>query len=66
MMIKITKLRFIDGYELPVRGYVYVNNSPVIGGEITEPESYVKKPSYRQGLKWLTAGCRTFKKNGRA
>lgn len=51
MMIKITKLRFIDGYELPVRGYVYVNNSPVIGGELTEPESYVKKPSYRQGFK---------------
>lgn len=51
MMIKITKLRFIDGYELLVKGYVYVNNSPVIGGELTEPESYVKKPSYRQGFK---------------
>lgn len=51
MMIKITKLKFIDGYELPVRGYIYVNNSPVIGGEQTEPETYVKKPSYRQGFK---------------
>lgn len=51
MIIKITKLRFIDGYELPVRGYVYANNSPIIGGELTEPESYVKKPSYRQGFK---------------
>lgn len=53
MMIKITKLRFIDGYELPVRGYVYINNSPVIGGEQTEPETYVKKPSYRQGFKTM-------------
>lgn len=52
MMIKITKLKFIDGYELPVRGYIYVNNSPVIGGELTEPETYVKKPSYRQGFKF--------------
>lgn len=62
MMIKITKLRFIDGYELPVRGYVYVNNSPVIGGELTEPETYDKKPAYRQGFKvaygWVPGASR--------
>lgn len=50
MIIKIAKLRFIDGFELPVRGYIYVNNSPLIGGELTEPASYVKKASYRQGF----------------
>lgn len=50
MVIKIAKLRFIDGFELPVRGYIYVNNSPLIGGELTEPTSYVKKASYRQGF----------------
>jgi hypothetical protein len=57
MMIKITKLKFIDGFELPVRGYVFVNNSPVIGGEMTEPETYVKKPSYRQGFKTMVGSA---------
>lgn len=50
MIIKIAKLRFIDGFEIPVRGYIYVNNSPLIGGELTEPASYDKKVSYRQGF----------------
>jgi hypothetical protein len=53
MIIKITKLRFIDGVELPLRGYVYINNSPVIGGELTDPATYVKKASYRQGFKTM-------------
>lgn len=53
MTIKITKLRFVDGFEIPVRGYVLVNNSPVIGGELTDPETYVKKASYRQGFKTM-------------
>jgi len=56
MMIKITKLRFVDGFELPLRGYVFVNNSPLIGGELTEPETYIKKASYRQGFKTMY-GC---------
>lgn len=54
MIIKITKLRFVDGFELPVRGYLYVNNSVVIGGELTEPATYEKKPSYRQGFKCMS------------
>lgn len=48
MVIKISKLRFIDGFELPVNGYIYANNSKLIGGELTAPASYDKKASYRQ------------------
>lgn len=54
MVIKISKLKFIDGYELPVRGYILVNNSTLIGGEMTEPATYDKKASYRQGFKTMT------------
>lgn len=50
MMIKITKLRFIDGFELPVRGYIYTANSNLIGGELTDPATYDKKMSFRQGF----------------
>jgi len=53
MVIKIAKLRFIDGYELPVRGYIYVNNSSLIGGELTDPTTYDKTASYRQGFKTM-------------
>lgn len=50
MTIKITKLRLPDGYELPVRGYIYTVKGNLIGGEMTEPATYDKKPSYRQGF----------------
>lgn len=51
MTIKLTKLKLVDGFEIPMRGYIIVNNSPLIGGELTEPASYDKKPSYRQGFR---------------
>ena len=51
MIIKITKLKLPDGFEMPVRGYLYSSGGTLIGGEITQPASYDKKPSYRQGFK---------------
>lgn len=49
MIIKITKLKFVDDFEIPVRGYIYTNNGNLIGGELTEPAKYIKKASYMQG-----------------
>lgn len=51
MIIKITKLRFADGFEIPIRGYIYSPKGNLIGGELTEPKTYYQKPSYRQGFK---------------
>lgn len=53
MVIKIAKLRFSDGFELPVKGYICLNNSTLIGGELTEPATYEKKASCRQGFKTM-------------
>lgn len=53
MVIKVTKLRFSDDFEIPVRGYIYTNNSNLIGGELTEPASYKKKAAYIQGYKTM-------------
>lgn len=48
MVIKITKLRFIDGFEIPIRGYIYTANGNLIGGELTEPTSFDKRMVHRQ------------------
>lgn len=53
MVIKVAKLRLADGFEIPLRGYICANNSILIGGELTEPETYNKKASYRQGFKTM-------------
>ena len=51
MIIRIAKLKLSDGFEIPVKGYIYTVNGNLIGGEITEPATYDTKPSYRQGCK---------------
>ncbi len=54
MIIKINKLKFIDGFEIPMKGYIYTNNSNLIAGELTPPATYDKKASYRQGFETMT------------
>lgn len=53
MVIKIAKMRFSDGFELPVKGYICLNNNTLIGGELTEPATFVKKASFMQGYKTM-------------
>lgn len=48
MVIKITKLRFTDGFEIPIRGYIYTANGNLIGGDLTEPASFDKRMVHRQ------------------
>lgn len=47
MKIKITKMIFTDGFEVPVRGYVHTANNNIIGGELTQPAEFVKMPHYQ-------------------
>ncbi len=49
LIIKITKLKFSDDFEIPVRGYIFSSSGTLIGGELTAPEKYDKKASYMQG-----------------
>ena len=56
MRIKITKLVLTDGYEIPVKGYLYSSNDNLIGGELTSPSEWVKMPHYQnkfQGISWI-------------
>lgn len=53
MVIKVAKLRFSDGFEIPLKGYIYLNNNTLIGGELTEPTTYDQKVSYRDGFRTM-------------
>ena len=46
MKVKITKLVLEDGFEIPIKGYIYSANDNLFGGEMTEPQEYVKMPHY--------------------
>ena len=50
MIIKINKVILPDGFEMPIRGYIYTANNNLIGGEMSEPASWVKMPHYQSGI----------------
>jgi len=56
MIIKVTKLKFVDGFEIPMRGYIYSTNGNLLGGELTAPASFDSKQSLRLGFASMV-GC---------
>ena len=50
MVIRIAKMKMPDGFEIPLRGYIYTENGNLIGGELTEPATYTQKLLLRQGF----------------
>ncbi len=50
MVVKITKMTLPDGFEIPMKGYIYTNNRNLIGGTMTEPATWRKAPHYQDGL----------------
>ena len=60
MKVKITKIVMKDGFEIPIRGYLYTSNGNLIGGELTPPAEWVKVPHYQskfQGISWIHRGA---------
>lgn len=60
MKIKITKLVMKDGFEIPVKGYIYTSNDNLIGGGLTPPAEWVRMPHYQdrfQGIAWIHRGA---------
>lgn len=58
MIIKITKMVLPDGFEIPIRGYIYTSNNNIIGGGISAPEKYVKVPHYQSSYRKATLQLR--------
>ena len=48
MKIRINKMVFSDGFEIPVEAYIYTTNNNVIGGELTPPAEWVTIPHYQK------------------
>lgn len=47
MKIRVSKLVFSDGVEIPLKGYLYTSNNNIFGGEMSEPVKY-RKVAQRQ------------------
>lgn len=58
MKIRIVKMVYPDGFEVPVRGYIYSNNNNILGGEMAPPEKYVRMPHYQTRYYALTLQLR--------
>ena len=48
MKVVINKIVLSDGYEVPVKGFIYTANNNVFGGGLTEPADYIKVPHYQR------------------
>ena len=48
MTVFINKMYLSDGFEIPIKAYIYTDNGNKIGGELTEPETYNKVPHYQR------------------
>ena len=48
MKVFVNKMYLDDGYEVPIKGYIYSANNNIIGGELTKPAYYIKIPHYQR------------------
>ena len=50
MIIRISKMILPDGFEIPIKAYIYSTNNNKIGGGMTAPASWRKHPHFQYGL----------------
>lgn len=48
MRVFVNKMYLTDGYEIPIKSYIYTANNNIIGGELTPPAKYIKIPHYQR------------------
>ena len=48
MVVYVNKMYLPDGFEIPIKSYIYTTNGNKIGGELTEPETYRRVPHYQR------------------
>lgn len=53
MVIRIAKAILPDGYEFPMKAYIYTSNNNIIGGGISAPQKWEKMPHYQGRLKGI-------------
>lgn len=58
MRIKLTRMVYADGCEIPMQGYVYTSNGNLIGGGISEPVKWVRMPHYQDRFHYVNLSLR--------
>lgn len=56
MKVFVNKMYLSDGFEIPIKAYIYTSNNNKIGGELTEPETYNKIPHYQRWTMFRAMG----------
>lgn len=56
MKVFINKMYLPDGFEIPIKAYIYTANDNKIGGELTAPERYDRMPHYQRWTMFRAMG----------
>lgn len=56
MRIFVNKMYLPDGYEIPIKAFIYSANNNMIGGGLTQPAEYLKMPHYQRWAMFRTMG----------
>ena len=54
MRVFVNKMYLTDGYEIPIKSYIYTANNNIIGGELTKPAKYIRMPHYQRWVMFRT------------
>lgn len=56
MKVFINKMYLPDGFEIPIKAYIYSPNNNTLGGELTPPLTYNKIPHYQRWTMFRAMG----------
>ena len=56
MRVFVNKMYLKDGFEIPIKAYVYTSNNNIIGGELTPPAEYIRIPHYQRWAMFRAMG----------
>lgn len=56
MRVFVNKMYLSDGFEIPIKSYIYTANNNMIGGELTAPAKYIKIPHYQRWTMFRAMG----------
>ncbi len=56
MRIFVNKMYLADGFEIPIKSYIYSANNNILGGELTPPAKYIRIPHYQRWTMFRAMG----------
>lgn len=56
MRVFVNKMYLPDGYEIPIKAFIYTANNNIIGGGLTPPAEYIRVPHYQRWAMFRAMG----------